>query len=116
MTSKTTPKLTLKTTPKTIKKISSFGTENRIIIHLKSYKNSTPKNVVLKMTCQKTTCQKRLIKKLSKMAYQKTDPQNRDAKNNQTNLILCITETTVLQSTPQKKLHKFDTKNCGSKK
>ena len=33
-----------KTTPKMIKKISSFGTENRIIIHLKSYTNSTPKS------------------------------------------------------------------------
>ena len=40
MASKTTPKLT----PKMIKKISSFGTENRIIIHLKSYTNSTPKS------------------------------------------------------------------------
>ena len=40
MASKTTPKLT----PKMIKKISSFGTETRIIFHLKSYTNSTPKS------------------------------------------------------------------------
>ena len=75
------PKMAYQKTPKIetskmIKKISSFGTENRITIHLKSYTNSTPKNVVLKNDLQKVESKKVASKKSPTKSDTKSGPKN----------------------------------------